>query len=564
MSTVDPSDPPTAGRVPGDRRRRWAAAALTGLAVLVVLLVLVMPSRYGRLTPAAFIRVPVEALIAVAILLVIPVRARAVAATIVGVGLGLLAIVRIFDVGFFAVLDRPFDPVLDWPFLDSGVVFLSHAYGRTGAVLAVVAAVAVAVGLIALTALSVRRLGRIVVRHRPAAARATIALGVAWVAGALLSVHIVPSVPVAARDYFDRLGQVRTAVLDRDAFAAEAAVDNFRATPGTDLLTGLRGKDVAIVLIESYGRVVFDDPVLEARIGDLLDDGTRRLSAAGFSSRSAYLTSPTAGGGSWLAEATLRAGVWVDNQQRYRALPAAGRLMLGAAFQRAGWRTVAIMPGTTEPWPESSSFGYQKLYGSGDLGYKGPRFSFSTMPDQFALAAFERLERGVPGHAPVMAEVVLMSSHAPWSPVPEFTDWDKLGDGSVFDETTGAGDDPRLVWSRGLERVRSDYGRSIEYSLTTLISYVERYGDDDLVLVFLGDHQPASILTGDGASRDVPITIVARDPAVLDQVSGWGWSDGLRPDPAAPVWRMDTFRDRFLTAFGPPELSAAAPPGAPR
>ena len=103
----------------------------------------------------------------------------------------------------------------------------------------------------------------------------------------------------------------------------------------------------------------------------------------------------------------------------------------------------------------------------------------------------------------------------------------------------------------GPAHVRTEYRRSIEYSLNTLISYVETYGDDDLVLVFLGDHQPASIITGDGASLDVPVTIVARDRAVLDRISGWGWQDGQKPGPRTPVWRMDAFCDRFLTAFGP-------------
>jgi hypothetical protein len=78
---------------------------------------------------------------------------------------------------------------------------------------------------------------------------------------------------------------------------------------------------------------------------------------------------------------------------------------------------------------------------------------------------------------------------------------------------------------------------------------VQTYGDDRLVLIFLGDHQPAPIVTGAGASRDVPITIVTRDRAVLDRISGWGWQDGLKPGPQAPVWPMDAFRDRFLTAF---------------
>ena len=47
----------------------------------------------------------------------------------------------------------------------------------------------------------------------------------------------------------------------------------------------------------------------------------------------------------------------------------------------------------------------------------------------------------------------------------------------------------------------------------------------------------------------MPVTIVARDPAVLNRVAGWGWQQGLKPDPAAPVWPMEAFRDRFLTTF---------------
>jgi hypothetical protein len=113
-----------------------------------------------------------------------------------------------------------------------------------------------------------------------------------------------------------------------------------------------------------------------------------------------------------------------------------------------------------------------------------------------------------------------------------------------------AGDPPDVVW-RDPTRVRTQYTLSIEYTLNTLISYVETYGDDDLVLVFLGDHQPAPIVTGEGAGRDVPITIVARDRAVLDRISGWGWQVGLKPGGQAPVWPMNAFRDQFLTAFGP-------------
>jgi hypothetical protein len=79
---------------------------------------------------------------------------------------------------------------------------------------------------------------------------------------------------------------------------------------------------------------------------------------------------------------------------------------------------------------------------------------------------------------------------------------------------------------------------------------VETFHDNNLVLVLLGDHQPATIVSGSGASHDVPITIIAHDPNVMSQISSWGWQDGMLPSPKAPVWPMDSFRDRFLTAFG--------------
>ena len=104
--------------------------------------------------------------------------------------------------------------------------------------------------------------------------------------------------------------------------------------------------------------------------------------------------------------------------------------------------------------------------------------------------------------------------------------------------------------------MREVYRDSTVYSLDTLISYVERYGDDRLVLIFLGDHQPRVDHHRRGASHDVPITIVAKDPAVLDKIADWRWDAGLKPGPQAPVWPMESFRDRFLTAFGPEHAQA--------
>lgn len=528
----------------------------TVLSALLVLLALLLPGDPQGLDPAGFLRIPVEALLGVALLLVLPARAGRVVAALGGVLLGLLTILKIVDLGFGTVLSRPFDPLVDWSLIGSGVEFLNGAMGRAGAITAVIGAVVLAAAIAVLMTLAVLRLAGVVRRHRAGAARTAAALGVVWLVCALLGAQLVPGVPVAAANtaqlaYAHAVG-ARTSLRDRDEFARQLVADPYRDTPGDRLLTALRGKDVVLAVVESYGRSAVEGPEFAPAVAPLLDEGTRRLDAAGFASRSAFLTSSTSGGGSWLAHATLLSGLWIDNQQRYKDLEASGRLTLSTAFRRAGWRTVGVMPGVTSPWPEAGFYQYNRIYDAGHLGYRGPNFSWATMPDQYTLSTFQHLERSNPGHPPVMAEIPLVSSHAPWSPLPRLVAWHDVGDGQVFNSMTAPGAAPDAILTRDPARVRADYRASIEYSLNSLISYVQTYGDDRLVLVFLGDHQPSPIVTGEGAGRDVPITIVTRDRALLDRISGWGWQAGLRPHPDAPVWRMDAFRDRFLTAFGPP------------
>ena len=103
----------------------------------------------------------------------------------------------------------------------------------------------------------------------------------------------------------------------------------------------------------------------------------------------------------------------------------------------------------------------------------------------------------------------------------------------------------------GSPAIRAAYGQSIQYTMNALTSFIQHYGNRNTVLIVLGDHQPWTAVSGAEPSHEVPISIIARRPAVLKRISGWGWSDGLRPSPKAPVWPMSAFRDRFLTAFGP-------------
>jgi hypothetical protein len=523
------------------------------VACLVVLFALLAPNTVGEITPITFVRIPVEGIIGVALVLLLPRPARTAVALLGGASLGVLTVGSFLDIGFGAVFSRPFDPLLDWTAFGDAFGFVSSSFGQAGAIVAAVAAATAALGAIAAVTLSAVRLSRLAVRYRARAWRTIAVLSVLWVTLAGVGVGASAGHPIAASDTVvavgDRMRQVNSELQDRTEFAGKSATDQFRDTPEEGLLAGLRGKDVMVVFVESYGRTAVENPELIPHVAPALDDGNRRLQQAGFTTRTGYLTSSTAGGGSWRAHATLLSGLWINNERRYRQLVTTDRQTLIGAFRRAGWQSVGVMPGVSKNWPEAKFYGYDRLLTSKNLGYQGPSFGWSPMPDQYTLATFQRTVLSKKNRPAVMAEIPLTSSHAPWAPLPRFVDWKDVGDGSVYDPMPAAGDQKDDVWPDA-SRVRAAYGKSVAYSLQTLTSFVQTYGDDDLVLVVLGDHQPLPLVTGEGASRDVPISVIARDPAVIERIEGWGWDEGLVPGPDAPVWRMDTFRDRFLGAFG--------------
>ncbi|WP_320784476.1 sulfatase [Streptomyces sp. CRN 30] len=537
------------------RAARVLARSGTVLAVVAVLFALLMPGNVAYFEPKQFLRIPAEAILGAALLMVLPRRPRRIAAVVMGVGLALVVALKLLDMGFRQFLGRDFDPVLDWGLLDDATSYLQDTAGRTGALGAVVGAVVLLLLLLAGLTLAVLRIAGLMARNRRTAVRTVVTAGAVWITCSALGLQLLGTTPVAARNtvaLVEARGKgVRAALRDEAAFAKEARKDAFADVPPDQLLTALRGKDVIFAFVESYGRTAIEDEATAPGVGAVLDAGTESLREAGYSARSGWLTSATYGGSSWLGHSTFLTGLWIDNQNRYRTVTNSERLSLPGAFARTGaWRTVGVMPGVQKNWPEGRFYGFDRVYDSRDLGYRGPKFSWSTMPDQYALTAFERLEHGREQDKPLMSQLILTSSHQPWAPLPKMVDWADVGDGSVYEDIEKAGKDPAKVFSDSTE-VKQEYGESIQYSMRSLVEYVERYGTDDTVLVVLGDHEPVARVSGDDGGRDVPISIVAHDPDVLDRIQDWGWADGLTPGEDTPVWRMDAFRDRFLTAYGP-------------
>lgn len=537
----------------GASSRRVLRGAAAVAAAAVVWAALVAPDRLELLTPGVFARIPVEGLVLVALGLLLPRRPRRVMAALAGIAFGLLTLLKIIDLAFYQVLGRPSNPALDWDHVVPAIGVVRDSIGATaaGGILVLVGLVLVLV--VVLVAASTVRLSTVTARHRRRSAYGVTALGVVLAVCAATAIQPVPGALVAsattARVAVSRTRDTQAAIRDQQRFErAIHADDPYADIPRSDLLTGLRGKDVIIAFVESYGQVAVHGTSFSPGVDAVLRSGTTALDRAGYSTRSAFLDSSTFGGISWLAHATLQSGLWVNHQRRYDRLMKSDRFTLSGAFGKAGWRTVSDIPSDNRTWrPGTSFYHYDQLYDRRNVGYHGPTFSYASMPDQYTLAAFQRLELH-PGHRPVMAEIDLVSSHAPWTPLPTMVPWDELGDGSIFDPMPGQGLSPDVA-ARDRSTLRQLYGQSIQYSLQALISWVIQLDDDNLVLVLVGDHQPATVISGVGASHHVPISFVTHDRAVLARTASWHWQDGLLPSRSAPVWPMDAFRNRFLNAF---------------
>jgi len=514
----------------------------TVLAFVVVWVALVAPTHHVRL--------PVE-LLALVLLALIPVRRLRIAlAAAAGLLLSLLVLVTVFDLSFQAVFARNFDPIGDWSYLAPGVGVLGDSIGTGWAhVVAVLAAVAALAVLVLLPACVLRLVA--VIRRRPRLTTPAVGvLAAAWVLGAATGLPVVSS--GAASLSVAEVGQVRADLHDTHVFAAQIGHDPLASSDPKSLLAGLAGKDVLLVFVESYGRVAVQGTSYSTGIDRVLDSGTTRLEHAGYSIRSSFLTSPTFGAGSWLAHSTLQSGLWVNSQRRYRQLLGADRMTLTSLFGAAGWHTVFDVPADTEDWPEGKGFyGFQQYYDSRNVGYTGPKFGYAPIPDQYTLAQFRR-DQLLPsldhGHRkPVMAELDLVSSHHPWTPLPALLPWDQAFSGSAYGRMPQKPTTAQVFAEPA--KVRTMYGRSVQYTWQALTEFLTRYPDPNRVLVVLGDHQPHGYVSGPHPGHDVPISVIAQDKSVVQRIAGWNWQPGLRPRPDAPVWRMDTFRNRFLEAF---------------
>lgn len=468
-------------------------------------------------------------------------------------------LVGLGDVATHLAFGRSLNLYLDLPLIRSVFHLLE---GNLGVTLAVLVAMAAMVLMVVVIWMLTRMVESLQGRARRAQS-VTVALVTLMASGVLIAAELqkVRLVPMARTPLLDTLlfqGQqlVETRRAHRD-FAERMAAAPVEVTA----LPGLASRDVVLVFVESYGTsALFDDryaEVLEPRLAEM----DERLGAAGLSVASGLLESPIRGGQSWLAHATLLSGLRVDNSLWYRLMLDSERTTLVDDFRATGHRTLTVMPAITMAWPEGRAYGFDEIHAAADLAYAGPPLNWVTMPDQYTLHHFEtRIRHGAASRRaaerpPIFAQIALISSHAPWTPIlPVLDDWNEVGDGSVFARWEDAGDPPDQLW-QDLERVRDHYARSLDYALGASIRWAEDFVDDQTLMILLGDHQPAPLITGDNASDAVPVHVISGDARLLDPFMARGFVSGSRPRrpdgyPDGEIAGQQAFRGWLHEAFG--------------
>ena len=491
--------------------RRGVTVAVTAVALVFVWAALVLPDQTVVFTVGEFVRLPLEIVVVIAVGAVLPTLPRRVLAVLAGVLLGMLVFVRVLDVGFITAFDRPFDPVSDSAYVGIGIETLRDGIGRASANIAVIAITALLIGLLLVPALALLRVTAAAAAHRHRA----------------LARRRRPRRRVgraARRRGAGRVDRRLRARRPRGAVGAERAArarhprprDPPRplpATPPNQLLTGLRGKDVLLLFVESYGQVA----VQNSSFAPAVDRGPRPGHRAAQRRR------------------VLRA----------QRLP----VLLDLRGARAGWRTSPPNPGSgsapnaattnspkatasPSPPPSNAPAGAPsaKTPPTNATGKKAPATTTTTRSTTAATSATKappsayppcptntsctpsnNRELAKPHRRPVFAEIDLISSHAPWTKIPRLIPWNNIGDGSIYhhtplQESTTAklfGDDTRA---------RTAYAHSIQYTMSTITSFIRRYATNNTVIVLLGDHQPATTVSGQHATHNVPISIIAHDP----------------------------------------------------
>jgi hypothetical protein len=522
------------------------------VALAVALLVLNVALTFGNIWPTLWIVPRAELSIELAVLLLALVAWAAFVRPLGSAALAALTLlVLVFVLGRYAevtapaLYGRPVNLYWDSQHLPKVAAMLAEVgpwwlVGMLGLVL--IALLGALVAAFAWCLFAVARALRV-----PAGRRA-----VGAVAGVVIALFVLSSWPDSPVRFRYSLPVAETFLQQARFVIAAKTADPNRDLPGLPLpdvgVGRLKGDDVLLLFMESYGAVTYDAPEIARAVSPARDELAHAAAETGRHVVSAYASSPTFGGGSWLAHASFMSGVEVRDTGDYMLLLTQPRETWPKLFKAAGYRAVAVMPGLRSEWPEGAFYGFDMIYDELALDYRGPEFGWWRIPDQFSLARAAELEAHAGSHAPLMIFMPTINTHIPFLPVPPYqADWNRVLKTDPFPADDVA---TSLAAKPDWEALGGPYADSFVYSFTYLAGYLRDKAGPDQTLVLLGDHQPAASVAGAGARWDVPVHLITSHADVAAALVAKGFVEGVALAPQQrPIGTLPELSVILLEAF---------------
>jgi hypothetical protein len=520
------------------------------LALIVALFVLNFALTFHNVWPTLWITTRHELSVELAVLvLALAVYSSLVrvpsprAMTVLACGLMLFAIGRYAEVTAPALYGRPINLYWDAPHVLNVVTMLHVAAAPLTVALAALGIIVLLAAVLAALRFS---LGAVRAALAYAPARRTLA-GLATVIVGLYGIGHTAA-PVRTLGWFSL--PVTTTYLKQAQFtlaayrqARDAAAPVCARAPGAAGVEALGGADVVLMFLESYGATAYERADVAAKVTRARGELAAAVEATGRGAVSAYVASPTFGGVSWLAHMTLMTGQPVRDSGSYNLLLTQDCDLLTKRFARGGYRVVGLMPGLKREWPEGAFYGFDTIYGEHALDYRGPDFGWWRIPDQYALAKVDALELGAGARRPVFLFFPTITSHMPFRPTPPYQpDWARVLGAEPYSPDAVAAS---LAVEPNWTDLGADYADTIAYAYETLAGFLRGHADPNLVLVVLGDHQPAASVAGEGARWDVPVHVIGTRTELLAALMRAGFVPGLTPA-AEAVGPMEALGDLLL------------------
>ena len=312
------------------------------------------------------------------------------------------------------------------------------------------------------------------------------------------------------------------------------------------------GADFLLFLVESYGSAVFRQRSMTGTGCPAFEEFTRSVSERGYHIASKLMNSITYGGGSWYAHTTLRTGVRCATR----------------------WSSPDVTPQPAAPDDGPVLEAGRLPHDPGPAGH-GP--GFSRRPGRRLRPPLLRLPHGLrrahlrirldarpvrdtrrsrqgggEGQGSLFIEYGLVSTHAPWTPVPiAIEDWSKLERGRIFKTNTGVRFP--VSWTD-----MEDGAVAYSYSLCYDFDVLRRYISERLDRRLHPDHGRPPAARGHHFRRSL---LGGPDPRPQQRsrpdrrLRTAGYTPGMVPaEPGGPIAGMEAFMTEFLTM-----LSGAAP-----